>query len=63
MGVTVLVDDSHLTLSAAHNWGGEVFAMILTSSACNAGPYGVEVTEEVAQLRDRALLVLSESPN
>ncbi len=42
-----------------YNWGGEVFAMILTSSACNAGPSGVEVTEEVAELRDRALFVLS----
>lgn len=46
-----------------YNWGGEVFALILTSSACTAGPYGVEVTEEVGELRDRALSVLSESRN
>lgn len=46
-----------------YNWGGEAFAMLLTSSACVAGPYVVEVTEEVAELRDRALFVLDESPN
>ncbi len=46
-----------------YNWRGEVFAVILTSSACNAGPYGVEVTEKVTELRDSALFVLSESPN
>jgi len=46
-----------------YNWGGEVFAMILTSSACSAGPRVVKVTEEVAELRDRALFVLAERPN
>ena len=45
-----------------YNWGGEVFAKILTSPVCMHAPRRLKVTEEVARLRANALSALSKGP-
>lgn len=46
----------------SYNWGGEVFAMLLTAPVCMHAPRRLKVTEEVAVLRAKALSALSTGP-